>query len=185
MLVGVCAVSAAGFGVFLILGGVLGRSCGRHGNFSSILDNVVDHSDSWDGGYPLGYWIVGNASFPLTVGGVVNSCRGNLSLYESLQLSVRLDLSSISFSDQVSVIIVCIIIIVCTGVHKEVLNKFLMNSCYNIIFTYSHRLSQCIVMQCVGLPVPSLSTHPSHPHKPHSSHSSTTPPPSPYTGPNL
>ncbi len=114
VLVGVCAVSAAGFGVFLILGGVLGRSCGRHGNFSSILDNVVDHSDSWDGGYPLGYWIVGNASFPLTVGGVVNSCRGNLSLYESLQLSVRLDLSSISFSDQVSVdiIIGCILVII-------------------------------------------------------------------------
>ena len=100
-------MSAAGFGVFLVLGGVLGRSCGRHGNFSSLLDNVVDHSDSWDDGYPLGDWIIGNTSYPLTVGGVVNSCRGNLSLYESLQLGVRLDLSSLSFSEQVLMCVYC------------------------------------------------------------------------------
>ncbi len=100
-LLAVCIVSAAGFGFFLTVGGVLGRSCGRHGNFSTALTNVVDHSDSWNGGYPLGYWLIGNASYPLTVGGVLERCRRNLSLYESLQLEERLNLNTISFREQV------------------------------------------------------------------------------------
>ena len=96
-----------GFGFFLTVNGVLGRSCGRHNNFSLALTNIVDDTSSWNDGYPLGYWLVSNSSYPLTVGGVLDKCRRNLSLYEALELSARLDLNIISFSGQVGVCGVC------------------------------------------------------------------------------
>ena len=88
-------MSAVFYGVFLCMVGVVDQGCGRHGNFSNIMLNVIDNNQSWRESYPLGATIMHNASYPLTVSGVLNGCRRNRSLFTVLQLEHQYNLSDI------------------------------------------------------------------------------------------
>lgn len=165
-LLGVSLLTALCFGFFLTLAGPMGRSCGHHGNFSDLLSNVVDHSESWTGSYPLGWALIRNSSYPLTVADLLESCRDNNSLYEALQLSARedLNLAEISFSMDVSPLYII---------------------CYNSldVFIYiSPRSGTAMKVKCVLLLITSQPSHHSHRHKPHSYHTFTMHPPSRYSG---
>lgn len=89
MLTGVCAVSAAFYGVSLVIAGGLGQGCLPDENFSELLSMVVDDKETWGGTYLLGKALLNNGSFPLTFKDVLENCRLNHSLYTSLQLSNR------------------------------------------------------------------------------------------------
>jgi len=102
LLIVVCFISSALFGLFISLVGVLSESCGRHGNFSSVLSNVVDQPQSWGNTYPLGGLLLENTSFPLTLAGSIDRCRDNQSLYRAIRLDARNSLSDIEFSAEVS-----------------------------------------------------------------------------------
>ena len=87
--------SAVFYGVFLCVVGVVNQGCGRHGNFSNIMQNVIDNNLSWGESYPLGAIILDNASYPLTVGGVLDGCRRNQSLFTVLHLEQQYNLLDI------------------------------------------------------------------------------------------
>ena len=84
-----CAVS------FCVVGMVDQVGCGDHGNFSNLVQNVIDNNQSWGESYPLGASILDNASYPLTVGGVLDGCRRNKSLFTVLELEHQYNLSDI------------------------------------------------------------------------------------------
>ena len=103
-----CLISSVFFGVFLCLVGVIDQGCGRHGNFSNLMQHVVDNNQTWGATYPLGAAILDNASYPLTVSGVMDGCRRNQSLFTVLQLDNRYhldDIINISSNDSVSIYI--------------------------------------------------------------------------------
>lgn len=88
-------MSAVFFGVFLCVVGVVDQGCGRHGNFSSIIQHVIDNNQTWRESYPLGSAIFENGSYPLTVGSVMDGCRRNQSLFTVLQLQHRYNIDDI------------------------------------------------------------------------------------------
>ena len=94
-LYGISVVSAAFYGVFLCVVGVVDQGCGPHGNFSNIMQNVIDNNLSWGESYPLGAAILDNASYPLTMGGVLDGCRRNQSLFTVLHLEQQYNLFDI------------------------------------------------------------------------------------------
>ena len=87
--------SAVFYGVFLCVVGVVDQGCGRHGNFSNIMQNVIDNNLSWGESYPLGAIILDNASYPLMVGGVLDGCHRNQSLFTVLHLEQQYNLLDI------------------------------------------------------------------------------------------
>ena len=92
---GISVVSSIFYGVFLCVVGVMDEGCGIHGNFSNLMQNVIDNNQSWGESYPLGAAILGNTSYPLTVGGVLDGCHRNQSLFTVLQLDHQYNLSDI------------------------------------------------------------------------------------------
>lgn len=105
MLTGVSVVSAVFYGVSLVLAGGTGQSCNPNRNFSELLRLVIDDNQTWGGVYLLGQAVLGNASYPLTFGRVLEGCRLNNSLYSTLELDAVFDLEQdihISAAEQVS-----------------------------------------------------------------------------------
>lgn len=91
----VCVVSAVFYGVFLCVVGVVDQGCGHHGNFSNLIRYVIDNNQTWGESYPLGSAIFENGSYPLTVGGVLDSCHRHQSLFTVLQLAHRYNIDDI------------------------------------------------------------------------------------------
>ena len=104
-----CILSAAFSCFFLSVAGVLGKVCGSHSNFSELVANVVDNPSTWGGRdspqFPLARVILEEPRFPLTVGGLLEACGTNLSLFQALHLEQRYDLEErlmLSPQDKVS-----------------------------------------------------------------------------------
>jgi hypothetical protein len=104
MLTVVSVLSAASYGVALVLAGGVGQSCEPNRNFSELLRQVIDSNVTWGGTYLLGQAVLGNASYPLTFENVLEGCQLNRSLYVTLELGSILDLERdihVSDADQV------------------------------------------------------------------------------------
>lgn len=71
------------------------QGCGRHGNFSEVMQYVIDNNQSWGNSFPLGTAVFENSSYPLTVGKVMDGCRRKQSLFNVLHLYNRYNLNDI------------------------------------------------------------------------------------------
>ena len=73
----------------------MGRGCGPHSNFSSIVEHVIDDKDTWRNEYPLGRMVLQDRHHPLTLQLVLDGCRRNEPLFVVLQLASRHNLERI------------------------------------------------------------------------------------------
>ena len=77
------------------MAGVMGRGCGPHSNFSSIVEHVIDDKATWRDEYPLGRMVLQDRHHPLTLQLVLDGCRRNEPLFVVLQLASRHNLERI------------------------------------------------------------------------------------------
>ena len=77
------------------MAGVMGRGCGPHSNFSSIVEHVIDDKHTWRDEYPLGRMVLQDRHHPLTLQLVLDGCHRNESLFVVLQLASRHNLERI------------------------------------------------------------------------------------------
>ncbi|XP_019851748.1 PREDICTED: uncharacterized protein LOC100632793 [Amphimedon queenslandica] len=96
-------VSAIFFIFTLCLASLLGRSCGVHGNYTELIDEVIDKNQSWGDVYPLGSVYHSQPSYPLTLHSVLTECSMNASAVDALQLKsvMKLDQLEISNDDYI------------------------------------------------------------------------------------
>lgn len=109
-------LSAFFFIFILCLASLVGRTCGRHGNYTELIselwsvchngaralfvsDEVIDNNQSWADSYPLGSIYQQRHSFPLTLRSVISSCAMNNSAVEALQLKRRMKLDMVTMDN--------------------------------------------------------------------------------------